>query len=65
MNSRVRFFLEGGGAGGVSFGLNKIYEPLQLTELTCSLQTPPNPHRVDARPLSWYPGLQEKEQVDP
>ena len=43
----------------------ELYEPLQLTSFTSSLQYPLIPHRTDEGPLICFPLAQENEQIEP
>ena len=43
----------------------ELYEPLQLTSFTSSLQYPLIPHRADEGPLICFPLAQENEQIEP
>ena len=43
----------------------ELYEPLQLTSFTSSLQYPLIPHRTDEGPLIGFPLAQENEQIEP
>ena len=42
----------------------ELYEPLQLTSFTSSLQYPLIPHRTDEGPLICFPLAQENEQIE-
>ena len=42
----------------------ELYEPLQLTSFTSSLQYPLIPHRTDEGPLICFPLTQENEQIE-
>ena len=42
----------------------ELYEPLQLTSFTSSLQYPLIPHRADEGPLICFPLAQENEQIE-